>query len=280
MISRWEVTRESFMRGIRSGISAGSFIRLLEEKSGSPLPQNILFSFKSWEEECQGISVYRGCVIKVDGRFSKLLDSNSHFKRYIKEKLSDGLYLIADEDFPEAMKVVEGVSGQSLDLPPEKTSSGVLVPEEDNSGLKRFQNYVKPAAKAKKHDISAKLLKKIETLDITQEQKEILSDRVHRKLILSEQQLAGSGVRYELMEARGIDYNRKVRLCQHVMETGGAFLELTLGAEETLLIKPIQLKKSGNDMLVVGDEIPDGAPVQVPLRKVHYMRKVRTSLMG
>ncbi len=280
VISRWEVTRESFMRGIRSGIGAGSFIRLLEEKSGSPLPQNILFSFKSWEEECQGISVYRGCVIKVDGRFSKLLDSNSHFKRYIKEKLSDGLYLIADEDFPEAMKVVEGVSGQSLDLPPEKTSSGVLVTEEDNSGLKRFQNYVKPAAKAKKHDISAKLLKKIETLDITQEQKEILSDRVHRKLILSEQQLAGSGVRYELMEARGIDYNRKVRLCQHVMETGGAFLELTLGAEETLLIKPIQLKKSGNDMLVIGDEIPDGAPVQVPLRKVHYMRKVRTSLMG
>ncbi|MBR4683640.1 MAG: hypothetical protein IKO95_02345 [Spirochaetia bacterium] len=280
VISRWEVTRESFMRGIRSGIGAGSFIRLLEEKSGSPLPQNILFSFKSWEEECQGISVYRGCVIKVDGRFSKLLDSNSHFKRYIKEKLSDGLYLIADEDFPEAMKVVEGVSGQSLDLPPEKTSPGVLVTEEDNSGLKRFQNYVKPAAKAKKHNISVKLLKKIETLDITQEQKEILSDRVHRKLILSEQQLAGSGVRYELMEARGIDYNRKVRLCQHVMETGGAFLELTLGAEETLLIKPIQLKKSGNDMLVIGDEIPDGALVQVPLRKVHYMRKVRTSLMG
>ena len=280
VISRWEVTRESFMRGIRSGIGAASFIKLLEEKSGVPLPQNILFSFKSWEEECQGISVYRGCVIKVDQRFSKLLDSNSLFKKYLKEKLSEGLYLISDEDFPEAMKVVEGVSGQSLALPPEKKGSGVLLPAESNSGFKRFQNYEKPAAKGKKHNISAKLLKKIEILDITQEQKEILSDRVHRKLILSEQQLEGSGVRYELMEARGIDYNRKVRLCQHVMETGGAFLELTLGAEETLLIKPIQLKKSGNDMLVIGDQIPDGVPVQVPLRKVHYMRKVRTSLMG
>ena len=280
VISRWEVTRESFMRGIRSGIGAGSFIKLLEEKSGAPLPQNILFSFKSWEEECQGISVYRGCVIKVDGRFSKLLDSNSSFKKYIKEKLSDGLYLISEEDFPEAMKVVESVSGQSLDLPPEKKGSDVLTSAGNNSGFKRFQNYEKPAAKTKKHDISSKLLNRIESMDITQEQKDILSDRVHRKLILSEQQLEGSGVRYELMEARGIDYNRKVRLCQHVMEVGGAFLEITLGAEKTLLIKPVQLKKSGNDMLVIGDGIPDGAPVQVPLRKVHYMRKVRTSLMG
>ena len=279
VISRWEVTRESFMRGIRSGIGAGSFIKLLEEKSGSPLPQNILFSFKSWEEECQGISVYRGCVIKVDERFSKLLDNNSLFKKYIKERLSEGLYLVSEEDFPEAMKVVESVSGQSLALPPEKKSSEVPSPAESSS-FKQFQNYEKPVAKVKKQDISAKLLKKIEALDITQEQKDILADRVHRKLILTEKQLEGSSVRYELMEARGIDYNRKVRLCQHVMEVGSAFLELSLGADETLLIKPVQLKKSGNDMLVIGDEIPDGAPVQVPLRKVHYMRKVRTSLMG
>ena len=279
VISRWEVTRESFMRGIRSGIGAGSFIKLLEEKSGSPLPQNILFSFKSWEEECQGIAVYRGCVIKSDERFSKLLDNNSLFKKYIKERLAEGLYLVSEEDFAEAMKVVENVSGQSLALPPEKKSSEVPSPAASSS-FKQFQNYEKPGTKAKKHDINAKLLKKIENLDITQEQKDILADRVHRKLILSEKQLEGNGVRYELMEARGIDYNRKVRLCQHVMEVGGSFLELSLGAEETLLIKPVQLKKSGNDMLVIGDEIPDGAPVQVPLRKVHYMRKVRTSLMG
>ena len=280
VISRWEVTRESFMRGIRSGISAGSFMGLLEEKSGAPLPQNILFSFKSWEEECQGISVYRGCVIKVDERFSKLLDNNSHFKKYIKEKLSDGLYLVSDENFPDAMKVVENISGQSLALPPERKSSDILSPAENRDDSNPFQSYEKPASKVKKHDISDKLLMKIETLDITQEQKEILADRVKRKLILSEHQLEGGGVRYELMEARGIDYNRKVRLCQHVMEAGGAFLELSLGAEKTMLIKPVQLKKAGNDMLMIGDEIPEGRPVQVPLRKVHYMRKVRTSLMG
>ena len=280
VISRWEVTRESFMRGIRSGISADTFIKLLEKKSGSPLPQNILFSFKSWEEECQGIAVYRGCVIKVDQRFSKLLDNNSTFKGYVKEKLSDGLYLIPDEDFPDAMKVVEGISGQSLALPPEAKNTDMSAAATIEYDFRRFQDYDKPAAKAKRHDISERLLKKIEALDITKEQQDILADRVHRKLILSEDQLEGGSVRYELMEARGIDYNRKVRLCQHVMEVGGAFLELSLGPDETLLMKPLQLKKAGKDMLVTGDEIPDGTPVQVPLRKVRYMRKVRTSLMG
>ena len=280
VISRWEVTRESFMRGIRSGIGADNFIKLVKEKSGSSLPQNILFSFKSWEEECQGIAVYQGCVIKVDNRFSKLLDNNSTFKMYVKEKLSDGLYLISDKDFPEAMKVVESISGQNLALPMEDKISAALTSAAKVQESSRFQNYEKPAARAKKNDISDKLLKKIETLEITDEQKDILSDRVHRKLILSEDQLAGGSIRYELMEARGLDYNRKVRLCQHVIETGGAFLELTMGSDETFLIMPRQLKKAGKDMLVIGDEIPEGAPVQIPLRKVRYMRKVRTSLMG
>ena len=280
VISRWEVTRESFMRGIRSGIGADNFIKLLKEKSGSSLPQNILFSFKSWEEECQGIAVYQGCVIKVDNRFSKLLDNNRTFKVYVKEKLTDGLYLISDKDFPEAMKVVESISGQSLALPMEDKSSSALTPVAKVQESSQFQNYEKPVARTKKNDISDKLLKKIETLEITDEQKDILSDRVRRKLILSEDQLAGGSIRYELMEARGLDYNRKVRLCQHVIETGGAFLELTMGSDETFLIKPLQLKKAGKDMLVIGDEIPEGASVQVPLRKVRYMRKVRTSLMG
>ena len=280
VISRYEVTRESFMRGVRSGISAAGFIKLLEEKSGSSLPQNILFSLKSWEEECQGIAVYQGYLIKADSRFAKLLDSNITFKKYVREKLGAGLYLISDDEAGEAVKVVESISGQSLTLPMEKKSAGVQAAIVETQGLSKFQNYEKPAAKAKKHDISDKLLKKIESLDITQEQKDILTDRVHRKLILSERQLEGGGVRYELMEARGIDYNRKVRLCQHVMEVGGAFLELTLGTEGTLLMKPLQLKRVGNDMLLSGDEIPDGTPVQVPLRQVRYMRKVRTSLMG
>ncbi len=280
VISRWEVTRESFMRGIRSGISASTFISLLEEKSGSALPQNILFSFKSWEEECLGIAVYRGCVIRVDKRFSNLLDNNSTFRKHVNEKLGDGLYLISEDEAPDAIKVVEGISGQSLVLPMEKETSELLADAEKGRNLSQFQNYEPPASKGKKHDISDKLLKKIESMDITPEQKDILADRIHRKLILSENQLEGGGIRYELMEARGIDYNRKVRLCQHVMEVGGAFLELTLGSEGTVLMNPRQLKKSGNDMLLTGDEIPGGGTVRVPLRQVRYMRKLRTSLMG
>lgn len=279
VINRWEVTKESFMRGIRAGIEASAFIRLLEKKSGAPLPQNILFSFKSWEEECRGIAVYRGCIIKVDSRFSNLLDNNSHFKRYIKEKLSDGIYLVPEDDFPSAMKVVENISGQSLALPEDTKPSLNLSFGLADYIHSRFQVYGKPAEKAVKKDISDSFLKKIETLDITPDQKDILADRVHRKLILSEDQLEAGGMRYELMEARGIDYTRKVRLCQHVLETGGSFLELSLGSEGTVLVKPLQLKKVGNDMLLEGAEIPEGAHIQVSVRKVRYMRKVRTSLM-
>ena len=280
MISRYEVTRESFMRGIRSGIEASSFISLLESRSGASLPQNILFSFESWEEECSGISVYRGCVIKVDDRFSKLLENNITFKGYVKEKLADGLYLVQDDDFSSAVKVVESVSGQTLSLPWEKKSEPIMTAVPEETGFDRLKSYDRPASPVKKHDSVGDLLKKIETLDITKDQKDILSDRIGRKLILSEKQLEEKGIRNDLSEARGIDYTRKVRLCQNVIEVGGSFLELSMGPEGTVLMKPTQMKKDGNDLMVIGEEIPDGSPVQVSLRKVRLVRKVRTSLMG
>lgn len=278
VLSRWEITRESFMRGIRLGISPGRFIDLLESKSEASIPQNILFSLKSWEEECRGIAVYRGCVIKVDSRFSKLLESNRTFKAYVKEKLADGLYLIADEDFTDAMKVVESVSGQSLAMPWEKAADSITVPVRSEKTADLFKGSDRPAS-IKKHKMDRTLLEKIEAMDLTKEQKDILSDRFKRKLILSEKQLEGS-IRYEFAEAKGIDYTGKVRLCQHVIEAGSSFLELSMGSEGTLLMKPVQMKKVENDMLVMGDEIPGGTPVQVPLRKVRLVRKVRTSLMG
>jgi len=280
MISRYEITRESFMRGARSGIGVSSFIKLLEIKSGSPLPQNILFSLKSWEEECHGIAVYRGCVVQVDKRFSKLLESNASFGKYVREKLAVGLYLISEEDFPAAIKVVEDVSGQSLELPWENKVDSLPYPALDDSVSSRFTSYDKPASRNRKRTVSGKFLKKIESMDIAKEQKDILADRVRRKLILSEEQLEEKGIRFEPVEARGIDYTRKVRLCQHVLEVGGSFLELELGNEESLLINPVQMKKAGNDILVIGDEIPEGTRVQIPLRKVRLVRKVRTSLMG
>ncbi len=280
MISRYEITRESFMRGARSGISVSSFISMLEMKSGSPIPQNVMFSFKSWEEECHGIAVYRGCVVQVDKRFSKLLESNSTFRKYVREKLADGIYLISDDDFPVAMKVVESVSGQSLELPWTDKTDFPLPPVSDDIVPDHFINYDKPVPQVKKRTVSGRFLKKIESMDITKEQKDILTDRVRRKLILSEEQLDEGGIRFEPVEAKGIDYTRKVRLCQNVLETGGSFLELSVGSGEILLVKPVQLKKTGNDILVIGEEIPEGNRVQVPLRKVSLVRKVRTSLMG
>ena len=280
VISHWEITRESFMRGIRSGISATGFINLLESKSDSALPQNILFSLKSWEEECQGLAIYRGCVIKVAERFSKLLESNSTFKRYVREKLAEGVYLVSDEDFPDAMKVVEGVSDQSLTLPWEHRAASILPPILSDNVSGQFGSYEKPASSVKKKDNTGKFLEKIETLKITKEQKDILADRIRRKLILSDKQLVEGSIRYELAEAKGIDYTRKVRLCQYAIDEGGSFLELSTGADNTLLMKPTGMKKEGNDLLLMGEEIPDGSPVQVPLRKVRLVRKVRTSLMG
>ena len=112
------------------------------------------------------------------------------------------------------------------------------------------------------------------------DQKEVLADRVRRKLILSENQLVPAAIRYEMTEARGLDYIGKIHLCQHVIEHGKSFLELSTGDGKSILVKPEQLKKSCTDTLLIGVEIPDGKTVQIALRRVRLVRKVRMSLMG
>ena len=113
-LSRYEITRESFMRGIHSGINADRFISILETLSESAVPQNVAYSLRSWEEECRGVSIYQGYVIKTDARISKLLEGNDAFGEYLCEKLGNGVFLVSEDDFPAVRKIVETVSGQNL----------------------------------------------------------------------------------------------------------------------------------------------------------------------
>jgi len=279
-LSRYEITRESFMRGIHSGVNTDRFISIVESLSETAIPQNIVYSLKSWEEECKGVSIYRGCVIKTDARISKLLDGNSSFRGYLCEKLGDGIFLISEDDLQAAVKIVESVSGQNLMTSWEKKSQDkILVTEPIIPSSERFLGYHKPEVHSPKV-CKINLEKRLKALDMPKIWRKVLADRVKRKLIFSEDQIVNSTVRYEMTEAKGLDYAGKIHLCQYVIEHGNSFLELSICKGKRIIMKPELLKKSDADILLVGEEIPDGRHLQVELRRVWLVRKVCMSLMG
>jgi hypothetical protein len=140
-------------------------------------------------------------------------------------------------------------------------------------------------------------------LSLSKEEREELEARIDRRLILSEAQLSGASVRYEKMEARGLDYVGKASLARQALAEK-SLLELFLpqGDEEQsrVLGFPVALEKQSGELVLVinpqstfpqskspentGKVRTESTPVQeninVPLGKISLLRRIKTSIFG
>jgi len=126
-------------------------------------------------------------------------------------------------------------------------------------------------------------------MQLSKAERDELSARIDRRLILSGDQLQGASVRYEKLEARGLDYVGKAALAKQAIalrspveltwpqrgkETGRVFgiptaLEKT-GGESILVINP--LGTEGESVL------PQGEPLKIPLGKISFLRRIKKSI--
>ncbi|MDR2158987.1 MAG: helicase-associated domain-containing protein [Treponema sp.] len=130
-----------------------------------------------------------------------------------------------------------------------------------------------------------------------------LSARIRRRLVLSESQLEGASVRYEKREARFLDYAGKASIAKQAIASK-SLLEVhwphpEKGTMETIGI-PTALEKSGGESILVispGDDparkgsgeaarvsgntqrIP-GEFLRIPLGKISLMRRIKKSIFG
>lgn len=276
-VSRYEITRESFFRALAAGIDARRFIEFLEEKSGSNLPQNILFSLRSWESEFNSISVDRGFVVKVDDRFRPVLDSNRSFNARIKEKLAEGVYFVPEENIEWVKKYLKTLSGCEFMAHSEEKGTLPSLSVRSSVPELRFGSIVAEKIVSDAWDPGI-YERKIAELNIFPEQKEILQERVRSRLILSETQLDSENIRYEKNEARGIDYNGKLRLCEQVVRNGGYYLEILLaGEKQGIMLEPRGLRKTEGDYILTGSVVGTGEDTEIYIRKIGIVRRIRIS---
>lgn len=281
-VSRYELTKGSLGRAFSAGLSADSVINFMETLAGSALPQNVIFTIKSWEEEYSSLAVFDGYVVQTVPRMGLILESNSDFRNRIGRKLADGIYFFTRGNYAEIRHFMEKTAGRKIDIlsgEPEDLglpySSEVSLPD-----VLKLDGTAGHGWKNAAEDDSGRFLNRIESLNMLQEQKDVLADRVSRKIILFQKQLDHGTAKYEKNEARGIDYTGKLRLCQQVMDAGGYFLEIQMvGDDSCFMMRPLRFRKSDGDMILQGSEILSGHNIEVAVRKIMMVRKVRTSLM-
>jgi hypothetical protein len=123
----------------------------------------------------------------------------------------------------------------------------------------------------------------LSAMNVPDEKKRELSKLIDRRLILFPRQLVHhAAIPKEKNEARGFDYVGKVRIIEQTLFRDDLLLEIVTrggaGKSQSHLVKPIELNKIGNDLVLHCTELPIQEKRKLKVRSMSLVRATRGSL--
>ncbi|MBI9101416.1 MAG: hypothetical protein JEY99_03295 [Spirochaetales bacterium] len=286
----------SFFRGLHKGKELPAFQDVLEDLSSIAIPQNIEFSLKSWQEQFRSVRLIEGIILKVDQSRIPLIENNPFLKPYIREVLAPGLYLMdpGEKDQWEPSLLNTGITA----LPPvEKISqlqvelSSVYRHLEEGAEIK-LGGYIdgEDETEIQNDTVTSsgeeELIDSLEKLKLPPGEMEELEERIRKKVILLPSQLKKGIVQKDMREAKGLDYNGKIRLIETALSSGHEYLEISWFTPEDDLqtdkIIPRHLSKEDEDLILSGPYLadPGGTDFRIRVRKISHIKRKKLSFFG
>ncbi len=280
-----EISRQSVLRGFDAGFTPDSICSLLERYSYYEIPQNLRISIEEWYTSYTSASLYKGYILKVRESNTTLVESNPTLSPHIEEILAPGVYLLDFSSDAEAELIISksGLNsvGNIKTTGKDREITGLPLLY-IGSGRKSWESYEQPASVSADIDRQNKILDEyksyVNTLNVDNEQKMGLIERINGRIILSKEQLRPESVRFEKLEAYGMDYTGKIHVIESAISSG-CMIEMDLdGHSDSLIGYPSNLnKKSGNAEFVLMQE-PDHQPMIVAVSAASRIKKLRNSL--
>ncbi|MDR2501546.1 MAG: hypothetical protein LBD37_10810 [Treponema sp.] len=234
-VVRFEITRESAVRGFNQGLTAQGILENLERLSGGPADQNLAWTLKDWGDRYAAVSLHQGTVL-ILSEDRRYLARAEPLASLVSAVLGPGIYLLSVPD-REAAAHALGKAGidiiaRPITAPPR--SIGLSASPYPPARLNRFQSAAaedrsftegagpalseepEPAgghAEAYKERFRSALGK----LMLSKPEQDELAGRIDRRIILSESQLSGGAARSEKMEAKNLDYVGKIALAKQAI---------------------------------------------------------------
>ncbi|MDR1803472.1 MAG: helicase-associated domain-containing protein [Treponema sp.] len=300
---RFEVTRQSVVRGFDQGLKAEAMIALLERLSLNRLDANLGWTLREWEKRYTEVSLYQGIVLVLEENRRYLADAGP-ISHLIRKTLAPGVYLLSAGEKAEAARALLKAGVDIVAQPPLGQDAGrdgfyrnaftrlglsgisdSSFRFEDNEAAEKTAADSSDDADAAAWSIKQSFRQALEKTRFTKAEKDELIARIERRLILSEAQLEGTSVRYEKLEARGLDYAGKSSIAKQAVESGylvevtwpgpGGELKRTAGIAQALE------KKEGDSIFVFrsgGDSENDANVFRVPLGKISLLRRIKQSI--
>ena len=147
---------------------------------------------------------------------------------------------------------------------------------------KQQKTYREKAAEAEK--LLQAFERKLEETALPEDQARELEERIRKRLVLVPDQLRPDTGRKEKSEAKGLDYVGKVLVIEQTLKNPSSYLEIILrsadGAPTRVLARPRELKKTGTDLVLLAMTIPEDKALEIQVKKISLVRRLRGFLMG
>lgn len=283
LASEYEITKNSVSKAFDFGFNADLIIQSLKALCSYELPQNLTVSVQDWYNSYTSAVIYHGYVLKVSKDNIAFVENNPKTKRYIKEKLSEGIYLLdipVNEDASLFMassglnfmgKVQETVNeSERIGFPLLRNGSPVLF----EKALEEKTDFAGGA------DFIRQLKSKLGNLKLEEIQEEVLEEKIDQRIIISEDQLSLKHIRAENLEATGTNYAGKVHLIESAMNAGEK-IEIIIPQNDSeneymsLTGKTLSFTKQTNDSVMTFEVHPDRNIIKLFVSRITYVRRIR-----
>jgi hypothetical protein len=324
---RFELTRESAVRGFDRGFTAEAMIELLNRLSGNRVAELLIWTLKDWQKRCAEVSLCEGIVLSLSADRRYLAEAEP-VASLILRTIVPGVYLLSA---PESRDAAEALRKAGVDIfaryrrpePRRGRVSGdtAAVGGAAVSGESRYTPYPSPAVLSRyyrhgaagirfsavdqavpgpgafdaegREALKEQFRSALNRMQLPRGERDELSARIERRLVLSEAQLSGASLRYEKLEARGLDYVGKAAIAKQAIASK-SLVEVKWphaadGLQQAFGI-PLALEKwEGESVLVINpvsqaadDTSPQlpGNTIRIPLGKISLLRRIKKSIFG
>ena len=291
----FELTKDQLATALRSGLEIGATIERLKVLAGGRVPQNVVVSMESWAGEHESVRLFRGVVLTVERGRRHAVEHSEAVRQLIQRELAPGIYLIDEVDV-DALQSALAEAG--IELVPElttqprrsTTAAPTVSAQPDlprpaavslmlNGGPTITQLPQSGASPGWLDEIRSRL----DTTSLTEEQRRELVGRIAQKLIITADQIRAGALKHEKTEARGIDYVGKVRVIEQAIRMSASLLEIVERADDgsphRRLVGPVALEKRGGELVLIGEELPDRVRIELLVRKLGLVRRLRSGLV-
>jgi hypothetical protein len=212
------------------------------------------------------------------------------------------------EDLPPPLQAASGSLSAVPPAPP-FTSAGIIFPrmfsppvlrlprfdeaggkekclsqKQDENAAPGAGERKRAAASGRRGDIRQELLNRLGEAKLPEDLSGEIRERIKQKLIIFPEQIRPELARRERTEAKGLNYVGKTLVIEQALKNASDYLETVVrspdGSPSRLLIRPKTLRRSGADLVLEGHSIPDGAAVEIHVKKISLVRRLRASLSG